>query len=85
MTPFSPSPLAFTSENSSMAYPKHIMTTYRASYWQLGPERFNAFPRDTTLEQAKELNKGGGYAYVESIMKLKGDNPAFPHIPPIFG
>lgn len=67
-----------------MTYPRHIKTTSRASYWEVSPDVFNAFPKHATADEVAAKSNGAGYKYVESIMKLKGDDPRFPSYP-IFG
>jgi hypothetical protein len=59
-----------------MDYPRHIDTTSRASYWELSPGLFNAFPVDASFEYvAERVGRYGGYPVLDSIRKLKGDRP----------
>ena len=54
-------------------YPRLAASSSRYAYWELGPERFNAFPRGWTPEEVAGADNGAGYYTLGAIVRLKGD------------
>lgn len=54
-------------------YPMLVETSTRASYWEMGPERFQAFKPNVTAQYVASKDNGAGYARLDAIKRLKGD------------